>query len=345
MALSLSGLLLTRQEAPELREELARAVSTPVLRLQLCAGEARCGDVEMWEEPWQRQGDQTWVPVSGSWVWWIDQTLVILCEEVGAQIFATARNWFYEAAGVQQQPMPEFVWAAAKKHIERIFPNIFYADLFRYKKYSVIGIGRDLEHRKRAGCLGLAAQICNDQRKDSRPHLTKAQELVLDEISSKSGWLPWEPIERFYDMDKQGFWQNIEIWREVQGQKHPPLSTTVLSDIRMNCQPAFLRELQQNPWVEIDLTHSTRPWRGLLKGHKELKAISGSHGIERFKIVADRTKLDPYQEVPLVYFEVVAADGRQHTFHTLDRTDAWILTRFLGGGWAVTKTCGFSRFG
>ena len=38
----------------------------------------------------------------------------------------------------------------------RRMPDIFFAGVFSWGGYHVVGIGRDLEHRKRAACTGLA---------------------------------------------------------------------------------------------------------------------------------------------------------------------------------------------
>ena len=55
---------------------------------------------------------------------------------------------------------------------------------------SVIAVGRDVKHRTRAGCLGLAALIC---LKADQMQLTEVQRLVVEEVR-KSGWFPQEPF-------------------------------------------------------------------------------------------------------------------------------------------------------
>ena len=45
-----------------------------------------------------------------------------------------------------------------------------------------------------------------------------------------------EPLQRFYDRESRGFWQNMEMWSGCQGQEVPVFSKDGLSDIRMRKQ-------------------------------------------------------------------------------------------------------------
>ena len=133
-----------------------------------------------------------WLPVSGSWMWWYEGGLVVLCEDAQAKIFADAKNWFYGAAKlkVNQEPRrQEITDRELIQDLQLVFPDIFCANLFQHSKYSVIAVGRDVKHRLRAGCLGLAAQICWE----SRAPLTETQQLVVDEVK-KSRWFPQDWI-------------------------------------------------------------------------------------------------------------------------------------------------------
>eukprot|EP00438_Fugacium_kawagutii_P034790 Skav236254 [mRNA] locus=scaffold829:402360:406823:- [translate_table: standard] len=322
LALMLARLLISQRDLPgELREDFHRAVITPVRWLQLCPGTSPVGweRGQQPEEPWKRTDDKPWLPVPGSWMWWHGQSLVVLCEDQQARIFAEAKTWFYEAAEVNEEPWPEDLKDPLREDVEHVFPDIFFTSRFVHGRYSAIAVGRDVKHRVRAGCLGLAAQIWNDRRS----HLTPAQQLVLDEIR-RSTWLPEQPLQRFYCMESQGFWQNMEMWAE--GQRDQAFGKVTVNEIRMNCQPALLKELETNSWAwaEIDLTNSNRPWRGIIEGHQEAFRFKGQK-IERFAIEADRNKRDKYQECPLIYFAVRMADGTVHTFDSLDRTATWML--------------------
>ncbi|CAK9090356.1 Uncharacterized protein SCF082_LOCUS42618, partial [Durusdinium trenchii] len=332
---------------PELRDELYQATAATVLRPPLRPGVAVSASIPVagqqehdwpdWQD-WRRSRREDWLPLSGSWVWWSSDILVVLCEDVSAQIFADARTWFYEVAEVQQEPEEQRAPRELNQRTQQIFPDIFFTSLFRHQTHAVVGVGRDLEHRKRAGCLGLAARISRGSL-----CLTRVQGQVVDEVF-QSPWLPQEPIQRFFDLENHGFWQNIEIWQESEEHKVAPLTKKNLSDIRMNCQPALLRTLEDKGNMEIDLTHSRRPWLGILKAHQELKWITGSD-INRFIVAVDREKLDPYQEVPMIYFEVRTADGHRHRFRDLDRTEETMfrqpekkditLAFRLAGGWEV----------
>lgn len=152
--------------------------------------------------------------------------------------------------------------------------------------------------------------------------LTEVQKSVVDEVS-KSGWFPQEPLQRFYDLESRGFWQNMEIWSGGKGQEVPAFSKDGLSEIRMNAQPALLKSLENKQWVEIDLTTSDYPWQGIIKGHKEEgeKSLFTGPGIKSFAIASDWDIRDPYQGCPLIFFVVETLDGQRHTFHKLERTD------------------------
>lgn len=133
-----------------------------------------------------------------------------------------------------------------------------------------------------------------------------------------------EPLQRFYDLESRGFWQNMEMWSGCKGQEVPVFSKDGLSEIRMNAQPALLKSLENKQWEEIDLTTSDHPWIGIIKGHREEreKSLFTRPGIKSFAIASDWNKLDPHQLRPLIFFVVETHDGQRHTFHKLERTDA-----------------------
>ena len=331
LALALARLLAdpSRPSMPELSEYLQLATNQPVKSLQLHPGKPR--EVEEAETPASNNlaMKESWLPVSGSWVWWIDKhTLLVLCEDVGAAIFAGAKQWLAEVA-------PNAEWNeedgkglhAFRPQIEDVFPDIFhYPTLFKQDgyNYQVIGIGRDIEHRRRAACLGFAAL-----RSEEESDLQRRR--VVHEVR-RSTWLPKDRIERFYDLETCGFWLNMENWREGNScqqlvqQSHlravgQPVARPGLADIRMNCQPALLEELGRvGNYVEIDLTKTTYPWPKIIAGHAEGSRMVGQ-GVKKFAIVADSEQMrDPYQETELIHFVVETVDGRRHRFDCLKRT-------------------------
>lgn len=326
LALSVACLLAegTISCHPPLCKHLAAARAAQVIQLQPEPGQPKESS-ESWEE-WRDRPEvvkkNAWLPVSGSWIWWHRhrESLVVLCEDAQARIFADAKNWFYRAAGVNKEPQSEDLPQRLQQDFQEILPDIFYTNFFRHGRYSVIAVGRDVKHRTRAGCLGLAALIC--QSKVDQMQLTEVQRLVVDEVR-KSGWFPQEPLQRFYDLESRGFWQNMEMWSGCKGQEVPVFSKDGLSDIRMNAQPALLKSLENKQWEEIDLTTSDHPWIGIIKGHREEreKSLFTRPGIKSFAIASDWNKLDPHQLCPLIFFVVETHDGQRHTFHKLERTD------------------------
>eukprot|EP00435_Cladocopium_sp_Y103_P032422 s1612_g8.t1 len=317
LALSVACLLVEGAiscHPPVLSKYLAAARTAQVVQLQPAPGQTKESS-ESWE--WRDRPEavskSAWLPVSGSWIWWYRESLVVLCEDAQARIFADAKSWFYTAAGVKEEPQSEDLPGTLQQDFHRVLPNIFYTNHFQHGGYSVIALGRDVKHRTRAGCLGLAAQICRDPRTEQM-QLTKVQQLVVDE----------EPLQRFYDIQNHGFWQNMQMWSRCQEQEVPVFSKEGLSDIRMNAQPALLKSLETRQWVEIDLTKSGRPWTGIIKGHQEerKKSLFTRPGIKSFAIASDWNKRDPYQGCPLIFFVVETDDGQRHTFHKLERTDA-----------------------
>lgn len=360
LGLTIAGLLAGSSPPPrELDEYLRWAKEQPVKLLELCPGnvasmEATSGR----DEDWTHELDaQDWVPESGSWIWWMDwKTLAVLCEDVGAQIFKGANKWLSELAenenwneedGKSLEPF--------RLQVKKVFPDIFcFPTLFKQEPYDyqVVGIGRDIKHRRRAACLGFAALR-------SRGHKLEGQRWLVVEEVRRCRWFPQHRLERFYDLDTCGFWLNMQRWCNGHQYEQPlqtaqlkgagqPFSDRDLSDIRMNCQPALLAELERHgSYAEIDLTKSTYPWPKIIAGHAEKIRIVGN-GVERFAVVADSEQSrDAYQESELIHFVVDCVDGQRHRFDSLKRTHAskWeqrtandeTLAFRLAAGWSVKK--------
>ena len=309
------------------------------------------------DEDWTHELDaQARVPESGSWIWWMDsKTLAVLCEDVGAQIFAGANMWLSEVAQSDwtEEDGKSKSLEPFRLQVEKVFPDIFcFPTLFKQEPYNyqVVGIGRDIKHRRRAACLGFAAL------RSWGDNLEGQRWLVAEEVR-RCGWFPQHRLERFYDLDTCGFWLNMQRWcngyhyaQPLQTLKGvgPPFSDRDLSDIRMNCQPALLAELERHgSYAEIDLTKSTYPWPKIIAGHAEQIRIVGD-GVVRFAIVADSEQSrDPYQESDLIHFVVDCVDGQRHRFDSLKRTHAtkWerrtandeTLAFRRAAGWSVKK--------
>ena len=237
-------------------------------------------------QPWSSSG---WLPESGSWIWWLSDSLVVLCEDVGAQVFQEARDWFFQAANVGQVPEDQELSRELSKRLQNVFPDIFFMSGYVCRGCAVLAVGRDLEHRRRAACLGLAALMSRQAT-----GLTDMQQKVVKEVYETSKWLPLGALTRFYDLETQGFWQNMQMWGASEEQE---VSKRALCDIRMNAQPALLKALEEHRqgYVELDLTNSSRPWKKIIHNHRE-EALRELRDIKRFIIAVDEQKIDPYQE-------------------------------------------------
>eukprot|EP00435_Cladocopium_sp_Y103_P011823 s3413_g3.t1 len=361
LGLTIAGLLAGSLPPPlELDEYLRRAKEQPLKLLELCPGNIASMDATSGrDEDWTHELDaqEPWVPEAGSWMWWMDpKTLAVLCEDVGAQIFAGANMWLSEvAASANWIEEDGKSLEAFRLQVEKVFPDIFcFPTLFQQEPYDyqVVGIGRDIKHRRRAACLGFAAL------RSWQDNLEGQRWLVVEELR-RCGWFPQHRLERFWDLDTCGFWLNMQRWRKGYRYEQPlqtmqwkevgqPFSDRDLSDIRMNCQPALLEELKRHgSYAEIDLTKSTYPWPKIMAGHAEKDRIVG-HGVERFAVVADSEQsLDAYQESELIHFVVDCVGGQRHRFDSLKRTHAtkweWrtpndeTLAFRLAAGWSVRK--------
>ena len=298
LALTLRCLMASGTKERWLQAELEQAKAAPLQHvtpeMRAVARQRVPRQPSAHSEPvWPSSG---WVPESGSWIWWLsNNTLAVLCEDVGAQVFQQARDWFFQAANVDKVPEDQELSPELSKWMQKVFPNIFFTNRYTCQDYTVVGVGRDLEHRRRAGCLGLAALMSQQARK-----LTDMQQKVVKEVYENSRWLPMGPLRRFYNLETQGFWQNMEIWGASEEQE---VSKRALSDIKMNAQPALLKALQEHRqelsgyrkgYVELDLTNSSRPWRKIIQNHRERAVME--RDIKRFIIAVDEEKIDPYQE-------------------------------------------------
>ena len=126
LALVLARLLLTRHDMPPELSEYFRQLAARPRKLLLRPGAAPATQPSQgqWEaDGASQEAREPWLPVSGSWVWWYDRTtLVILCEDELARIFADAKTWFYEAAGVSQEPERDDLPRSVNQDFQRIFP-------------------------------------------------------------------------------------------------------------------------------------------------------------------------------------------------------------------------------
>ena len=101
------------------------------------------------------------------------------------------------------------------------------------------------------------------------------------------------------------------------------LGSKVIEDVAMNCEPGLHRALElhrHEDLVEIDLTHSCRPWPRIIAAHDMCDEIVGP-GVVRFLVAAGELRC-PFRgkECPLVHFIVQRVDGSRVTFSSLRRT-------------------------
>ena len=277
------------------------------------------------------------VPRSGTWVWWLRHEdgygciPVVLCEDQSVGVFQQGKNWLMEVAGLTSLPATLFegkVGEVNKELLETVFPDIYCTVLWQLvhqnKQWQVVTVGRNLEERYRAACVGLAAQI-------AKAHGASEWWPPVQEEFYHSQWLPTDEVRRFYDVKEEGFWENVAAWQQTDSKPSLPLTdiSTVprltkqaFKDLRMTCQPALHRELRAlDGYAEIDLTLSGRPWPSIVAAHKMRDEIVGP-GIVRFTIASDERKLDRHQkDAPLVFCLVKQVDGKITTFSDLERTE------------------------
>ena len=255
-----------------------------------------------------------WLPSQGTWLWWLQHRLVVLCEDMGAKVFADARKWLQSEAG-------ESIELSEKEEddcfglIKKVMPDILsFPTLFKHGQHEVIGLGREIEHRRRAAHLGFAAL------RASEPLLPKRR-AVAEQVRA-AGWFPSSRLERFYDLEQ--CWLNMETWRKGYDYEEPvgeAIAKAALKDVRMNCQCALLLDLKRKGgYAFIDLTESGYPWPKIIAGHLESGRIVGE-GVKKFLIVADSSQCrDAHQDCELVHFVVDTLDGARHRFDDLKRT-------------------------
>eukprot|EP00435_Cladocopium_sp_Y103_P056313 s868_g19.t1 len=342
LALALAALLQKGQPSwltGELLEEFQLAERTAILPLDVPSG-MDCSQ----DDPFADDGsgssqvigntNSLELPQSGTWVWWLGHkprgTPVVLCEDSSVGVFQHCKTWLREATNLSSWP-EDFCERQVPKgwqdQLEGLFPDIYCLGLWKLihekEQWQVVAVGRDLEERRKAACVGLAAQITTWSR--------QCPWAAVQAEFEQSGWLPSQELRRFYDMTAEGFWSNLAHWQETELSPTLPLTDFSavqkmerkhLKVLRLTCQPALHRDLQANGgYAEINLTHSRRPWPAILKGHSQRQEIVGQ-GVIRFAIAADERKLDPHQQdAPLVFCLVKRVDGTTTTFSDLQRTE------------------------
>lgn len=300
-----------------------------------------------------------WTPVSGSWVWWYRDCLLVLCDDQSSTLFSEAKSAFQEVIGVDSSQ--HFEEENVKKCWPELYnamlrhglPDIYYAGQFQLEGRRVVGIGRDKEHRKRAACLGMAMVCAGDRHRWRDPKW----QCVHNEVFNTSCWFPEGFFNGFRDVRVEQFWQNIESWgcderfrydfplRVEDIERIPSMGAKVVGEILRTCQTALLAELHDlGEYAEIDLTNSRRPWPRIVRGHDKWRDIVGP-GIIGCSIAVKKGMLCPYQELPLVHFVVKCVDGTRFTFSDARRTDEELqnicteqdrrLAFRLAAGWEV----------
>ena len=127
---------------------------------------------------------QAWIPMSGSWIWWYDPYLLVLCEDSSSSLFADARPRFQHVAEVDScKVLKEDQAWWLKDWLESRFPEAYsYAGIYKFQGYQVIGMGGTVEHRMRAACVGLGMLMCKD-----RSSLPRQWQPVWDEVHDVTG--------------------------------------------------------------------------------------------------------------------------------------------------------------
>ncbi|CAE7718044.1 unnamed protein product, partial [Symbiodinium necroappetens] len=309
LALALASLL--EQRPPpwlegELSGELQRAKDAEVLHLDLPH------DVESMDDMHDAGRDARGfarvpanmeLPQSGTWVWWLGGIPVVLCEDQTVGVFQQGKNWLMEVLGLTALPeslCEGKVCEVNKDRLDMVFPDIYCTGLWQLahqnQQWQVVAVGRNVEERYRAACVGLASQIAN-------AHGASKWWPQVQREFDHGHWLPADELGRFYDVKKEGFWANVASWQQADSKPGLPLALADIStlpgltkqgfkDLRMTCQPALHRELRaQDGYAEIDLTLSGRPWPSILAAHKMRDEIVGP-GVVRFAIASDERKLD-----------------------------------------------------
>ncbi|CAE7525874.1 unnamed protein product [Symbiodinium natans] len=359
LGLLVASRLLEQREGPWLEEELrlARKVTFPRIQpsQQQPLGCTQAGRPANVADPSMRH-KEAWIPMSGSWIWWYDPYLLVLCEDSSSSLFADARPRFQHVAEVDScKVLKEDQAWWLKDWLESRFPEAYsYAGIYKFQGYQVIGMGGTVEHRMRAACVGLGMLMCKD-----RSSLPRQWQPVWDEVQHAQ-WLPTAEIQRFYDLPTQGFWQNIEGWHADRQRQCPDplmcdhlkpsdgITSTVLEELLRSCQPALRRQLQLNGnrYTQLDLTHSGRPWHRIIAGHSEMEHIVGP-GITHFAVAADPRRLNPFHGEAAIYWVARRVDQSLCAFSCMKRThDTWKKSRTkqdetmafrLATGWQVAK--------
>eukprot|EP00928_Gymnodinium_smaydae_P074708 TRINITY_DN57732_c0_g1_i1.p1 TRINITY_DN57732_c0_g1~~TRINITY_DN57732_c0_g1_i1.p1 ORF type:complete len:631 (-),score=49.17 TRINITY_DN57732_c0_g1_i1:173-1996(-) len=303
---------------------------------------------------------EAWVPVSGSWIWWYGKYLMILCEDASSTLFSDARKVFTTTTGADASEVEykgdvtERYWPELFADLSNAnFPDVYYASVHIWKRHVVIGLGRRLEHRTRAACVGFAMLHAGRAYRWVEPKWRS----VCNEVFWYSASFPVGFFKGFAETEGEVFWQNVQQWQSHPNHackvplsagefvQIPPLGAKAIEDIVMNCQHALHAELDRGgDYAEIDLTMSQRPWCRIVTAHKKWRELVGC-GVTRFAVAVHRDKISPYQERPLVHFVIERTDGSIATFSDSHRSEADLrstclaqdrrLAFRLAAGWEV----------
>ncbi|OLP86998.1 hypothetical protein AK812_SmicGene31832 [Symbiodinium microadriaticum] len=331
LGLVLASRMLKKTRGAYLEKELEQAAKVSFIPIQRLDGSSRI--------PTARQ----------------DNSLVVLCEDRGASLFASSKTMFQWAADVEnlsnlQEEHPEQT-KELTKWLKQFFPEEYsYGGLFKFDSHKVLALGGTVEHRKRAACVGFVVLLCQDPSK-----LSPQWRRVWDEVHQDWQWLPEKRLTHFYDLESQGQRGSFVALAGsgpltiAELRRCEAITSSGLEDILRCCQPALHAKLRRSgdEDVEIDLTHSGRPWYQLIANHPEMEEIVGP-GIERFSIAARLNKLDPYHQAPEVFCVAERTDQSTSMFSDLKqthemlqkrRTEKDARMRLLPSAWQLVGKC------
>ena len=149
-----------------------------------------------------------WVPASGSWVWWFGDCLLVICEDQSSSLFSDAKNKFMNVTGSEScESICEEQLDTKWKELHHAMvmaglPDTFYAGLFSWGSHRLVGLGRDVEHRKRAACVGLA--VLHGGR--AYPWSESKWTFVRDAVFLTSKWFPLAFFLGYHQLESELFW-------------------------------------------------------------------------------------------------------------------------------------------